>query len=45
MMDGPIAQFSIKEDNLTFTANSFTGINPNIKTEIKKKYADLAKLI
>ncbi len=45
MMDGPICSFLIKDENVSFSTNSFTGINPNIKTEIKKKYAELAKLL
>jgi len=45
-MDGPIAQFSIKEGSkLTFTANSFSGVNPKIKTAIQKKFIELSKLI
>ncbi|MFW9818018.1 MAG: hypothetical protein ACFFE5_00290 [Candidatus Thorarchaeota archaeon] len=45
-MDGPIAQFSIKEGNkLNFTLNSFSGVDPKIKTAIQKKFIDLSKLI
>jgi len=45
MMDGPVCQFSIEEGSLKFSTNSFSGISLNIKTEIKKKYAELAKLL
>jgi len=45
-MDGPICQFSIKEGaKLTFTANSFSGIDPKIKTAIQKKFIELTKLL
>ncbi|MFW9826837.1 MAG: hypothetical protein ACFFEY_04360 [Candidatus Thorarchaeota archaeon] len=45
-MDGPICQFSIKEGSkLNFTANSFTGVDPKIKTAIQKKFVELSKLI
>jgi hypothetical protein len=45
-MDGPICQFSIKEGSkLNFTANSFSGIDPKIKTAIQKKFIELSKLI
>ena len=45
MMDGPVCQFSIKEGTIKFSTNSFSGISSNIKTEIQKKYAELAKLL
>ncbi|MFX0104753.1 MAG: hypothetical protein ACFE75_04590, partial [Candidatus Hodarchaeota archaeon] len=45
-MDGPICQFSIKEGaKLTFTANSFSGIDPKIKAAIQKKFIELSKLL
>jgi hypothetical protein len=45
-MDGPICQFSIKEGlKLNFTANSFNGVDPKIKTAIQKKFIELSKLI
>ncbi|MEE9377376.1 MAG: hypothetical protein V3V33_04995 [Candidatus Lokiarchaeia archaeon] len=45
-MDGPICQFSIKEGSkLNFTANSFSGVDPRIKTAIQKKFIELSKLI
>jgi hypothetical protein len=45
-MDGPIVQFSIKEGNkLNFTANSFSGVDPKIKTAIQKKFIELTKLL
>lgn len=45
-MDGPICQFSIKEGSkLNFTANSFSGVDPKIKTAIQKKFIELSKLI
>ena len=45
-MDGPICQFSIKEGaKLTFTANSFSGVDPKIKTAIQKKFIELSKLL
>ena len=45
MMDGPVCQFSIKEGAIKFSANSFSGININTKTEIQKKFVELSKLI
>ncbi len=45
MMDGPVCQFSIKENSIKFSTNSFTGISSNVKTEIQKKYAELARLL
>ena len=45
MMDGPVCQFSIKEGTIKFSANSFSGIKPNIKTEIQKKFVELSKLL
>ncbi|MFX1328044.1 MAG: hypothetical protein ACFE91_07860 [Promethearchaeota archaeon] len=45
-MDGPICQFSIKESSkLNFTANSFSGMDPKIKTAIQKKFIELSKLL
>jgi len=45
-MDGPICQFSIKEGSkLNFTANSFSGVDPKIKTAIQKKFIELSKII
>ncbi|MFX0154626.1 MAG: hypothetical protein ACFE9Q_08885 [Candidatus Hodarchaeota archaeon] len=45
-MDGPICQFSIKEGSkLNFTANSFSGVNPGVKTAIQKKFIELSKLL
>lgn len=44
-MDGPICQFSIKGSKLNFTANSFTGVDPKIKTAIQKKFIELSKII
>ncbi len=45
-MDGPICQFSIKEGaKLKFTANSFSGVEPRIKTAIQKKFIELSKLL
>ncbi len=45
-MDGPICQFSIKEGSkLNFTANSFSGIDPKIKTAIQKKFIELSKTL
>ncbi|MFX1390668.1 MAG: hypothetical protein ACFE9Z_11440 [Promethearchaeota archaeon] len=45
-MDGPICTFSIKEGSkLNFTANSFSGVDPNIKTAIQKKFIELSKLL
>ena len=45
MMDGPICQFSIKEAKISFTQNSFSGIDPSIKTKIQQKYVDLSKVL
>ncbi|MFX0040555.1 MAG: hypothetical protein ACFFB9_02745 [Promethearchaeota archaeon] len=44
-MDGPICQFSIKGSKLNFTVNSFSGINPGVKTAIQKKFIELSKII
>jgi hypothetical protein len=45
-MDGPICTFSIKEGSkLNFTANSFSGVDPKIKTAIQKKFIELSKLL
>lgn len=44
-MDGPICQFSIKGSKLNFTANSFSGVDPKIKTAIQKKFIELSKII
>ncbi|MFX0021921.1 MAG: hypothetical protein ACFE9S_06315 [Candidatus Hermodarchaeota archaeon] len=44
-MDGPICQFSIKASKLNFTANSFSGVNPGVKTAIQKKFIELSKLL
>ena len=45
MMDGPVCQFSIKEGTVKFSTNSFSGIKPNIKTDIQKKFVELSKLL
>ena len=45
-MDGPICSFHLKEGRkINFTANSFSRINPKIKTAIQKKFIELSKLI
>ncbi|MFX0002227.1 MAG: hypothetical protein ACFE9C_03520 [Candidatus Hodarchaeota archaeon] len=44
-MDGPICQFSIKGSKLNFTTNSFSGVNPGVKTAIQKKFIALSKLL
>lgn len=45
-MDGPICSFNLKEGRkINFTANSFSRINPKIKTAIQKKFIELSKLI
>jgi hypothetical protein len=45
-MDGPICTFHIKEGGkINFTANSFSRIDPKIKTAIQKKFIELSKLI
>ena len=44
-MDGPICQFLIKSSKLNFTANSFSGVDPKIKTAIQKKFIELSKII
>lgn len=45
MMDGPICQFSIKDAKISFTQNSFSGIDPSIKTKIQQKYVELSKVL
>jgi len=45
MLDGPVCQFSINKGTIKFAANSFSSISPNIKTEIKKKFVELSKLL
>ncbi|MHA2006483.1 MAG: hypothetical protein ACXABO_03450 [Promethearchaeota archaeon] len=45
-MDGPICTFSLKEgEKINFSANSFTSVDPKIKTAIQKKFIELSKLI
>ena len=44
-MDGKVCEFFISEDKIKFTANSFSGIATNVKTEIQKKFVELSKLI
>ncbi|MFX1344478.1 MAG: hypothetical protein ACFFAI_05185 [Promethearchaeota archaeon] len=45
-MDGPICTFHLKEGNkINFSANSFSRIDPKIKTAIQKKFIELSKLI
>jgi hypothetical protein len=44
MLDGPVCQFTIKEGTIKFSTNSFSSLNPSIKTEIQKKYVELSKL-
>ncbi|MGV9205810.1 MAG: hypothetical protein ACOC44_17510, partial [Promethearchaeia archaeon] len=44
MMDGPVCQFSITSGNkLKFSANSFSGIDAKIKSNIQSKYKKLTK--
>ncbi|MFX1257933.1 MAG: hypothetical protein ACFFAN_08745 [Promethearchaeota archaeon] len=45
MMEGPVCQFSIREGNIKFTANSFSNISPTIKSAIQKKYIELGKTL
>jgi len=46
MLDGPVCAFSMKEGGtIKFSANSFSGISANIKTDVQKKYVDLSKLL
>lgn len=45
MLDGPVCQFSINEGMIKFTTNSFSSVSPTIKTEIKKKFVELSKLL
>ncbi|MFO8018930.1 MAG: hypothetical protein R6U96_09865 [Promethearchaeia archaeon] len=46
MMDGPVCQFSIKGSNkLKFSGNSFSGIDPKVKSNIQDKYKKLTKLL
>jgi len=45
MMDGPICSFSISEDRIKFSSNSFTGISTNIKNAIQQKFIKLNKLL
>ncbi|MFW9877725.1 MAG: hypothetical protein ACFFG0_31950, partial [Candidatus Thorarchaeota archaeon] len=45
-MDGPICTFQLKEGSkINFSANSFSRIDPKIKTAIQKKFIELSKLI
>jgi hypothetical protein len=45
-MDGPICNFSLKEGSkINFSAQSFSRIDPKIKTAIQKKFIELSKLI
>jgi hypothetical protein len=45
MMDGPICTFSIIDGRIKFTKNSFSGISPDIKTSVQKKFVDLNNLL
>jgi hypothetical protein len=45
MMDGPICTFSIVEGRIKFTKNSFSGISPDIKTAVQKKFVEFNKLL
>jgi hypothetical protein len=45
MMDGPIATFKLANNKINFTKNSFTGINPEVKTAIQKKFVEFSKLL
>ncbi|MHA1273179.1 MAG: hypothetical protein ACTSQP_16870 [Promethearchaeota archaeon] len=45
MMDGPICTFRIEDQKIKFTQNSFSGIDPAIKSKIQKKYVELSKLL
>ncbi|MFX1323463.1 MAG: hypothetical protein ACFE8N_00795 [Promethearchaeota archaeon] len=45
-MDGPICTFSSKEGGkINFSADSFTRVDPKVKTAIQKKFIELSKLI
>lgn len=45
MMDGPICTFSVEEGKLKFSTTSFSGIDPNIKTSVKKLFVEFNKLL
>ncbi len=45
MMDGPICTFSIVEGRIKFTKNSFSGISPDIKISVQKKFVELNNLL
>jgi hypothetical protein len=45
MMDGPICTFSVTEGKLKFSSGSFSGIDPNIKTSVKKLFVEFNKLL
>ncbi|KKM16703.1 hypothetical protein LCGC14_1683140 [marine sediment metagenome] len=45
-MDGPICAFHLKAgSSISFTVDSFSRIDPKIKTAIQKKFIELSKLI
>lgn len=45
-MDGPICTFSLKEGGkINFSTDSFTKVDPKVKTAIQKKFIELSKLI
>ena len=45
MMDGPICTFHLKDAKISFTQNSFSGIDPSIKKSIQEKYVQLSKVL
>lgn len=45
MMDGPICTFSIVDGRIKFSKNSFSGIDPEVKTSIQKKFVDFSNLL
>jgi hypothetical protein len=45
-MDGPICSFSLKEGSkINFSSQSFSRVDPKVKTAIQKKFIELSKLI
>ena len=45
MMDGPVCEFTIQGHSIKFSANSFTGVDPQKKKAIQARFVELSKLI
>ncbi len=45
MMDGPVCEFSIVDGKIKFSANAFTGLPANIKSQVQNKFIELSNLL